>query len=208
MSRKNTLSRLKTKERETRKSLIVEAAERVYAIKPYNKVSMREIAYEAGIATSSIYTYFPNQEALFVEATLKEANKLIDEMNNSIKDRPDEEVVEKVINGFIDFISKNDSFFRMMVLFMTQGALSDESLMKLNTAMRRGLDVFDNLFHNIEYDGNIRLFSHLAFASLNGILVTFRKLPGRSEEEIISHMKEVGRIFGTMILNMKKKSAV
>ncbi len=76
MKIKNTLSQMKTREREDRKNLIIDAAEQVFSNKPFNKVSMREIADEAGIAPSSIYTYFPNQESLFVEATVRDSNRL------------------------------------------------------------------------------------------------------------------------------------
>ena len=48
MKIKNTLSQMKTREREDRKNMIIDAAERVFSNKPFNKVSMREIAEEAG----------------------------------------------------------------------------------------------------------------------------------------------------------------
>jgi AcrR family transcriptional regulator len=204
MHGKTTLTELKSREREARKSLIIEAAERVFAIKPHDKVSMREIADEAGIATSSIYTYFPNQESLFVEATLHETGDLVKKLNKIVETTTDDEMVYQVINEFIDFIAKNDSYFRMMVQFMTQGNLSEESVEKLNTVMRKGLDAFDPLFKDIEYNGNMRHFSHLMFSALNGILVTFKKMPGRTEDEACRHMKDIGKVFAAMIINMKK----
>ena len=70
MTKKNTLSKLKQQEREIREDLIIDAARTVFGTKTYDKVSMQEIANAAGIAKSSIYTYFKNQEALFVEAAL------------------------------------------------------------------------------------------------------------------------------------------
>ncbi len=44
---KRTLKKLKAAEQETRKPLIMDAAERVFAHKPHDRVSMREIAAEA-----------------------------------------------------------------------------------------------------------------------------------------------------------------
>lgn len=61
MKAKGTLTDLKMQDKELRKNIIMDAAERVFANKPYDKVNIREIAKEAGMATSSIYTYFPNQ---------------------------------------------------------------------------------------------------------------------------------------------------
>ncbi|HOW83513.1 MAG TPA: TetR/AcrR family transcriptional regulator [Spirochaetota bacterium] len=200
MTRKNTLSRFKENEREARRTLIMDSAEKVFSNSPFDRVSMREIADDAGIATSSIYTYFPNQDTLFVEATLRNTNALIDELNSIIESSADEHLLERSINTFIEFISKHDSYFRMMVLFMTRGNLNPEALAKLNEMVRRGLDVFESIFSKIGYKGDIRMLAHFFFASLNGILVTYRKLPGRSEDQVLAHMEEVGRVMVDLIL--------
>jgi AcrR family transcriptional regulator len=198
----NSWSQLKTKEREDRQNLIIDAAERVFSTKPFNKVSMREIADEAGIAPSSMYTYFPNQESLFVEATIRDSNRLADNMElmfeNSENDDP-ARILDRVIEAFIDYISQNDSYFRMMVIFMTVGSLNPESLQKLNEVVRRGFDLFERVFTMMGYKGDTRILAHYSFAMLNGILVTFRKLEGRSDEVIVEHMKRVGRVFRQLV---------
>jgi AcrR family transcriptional regulator len=74
---KNTLNKLKQQEREIRENLIIDAARTVFGAKTYDQVSMNEIAKAAGIAKSSIYTYFPNQEALFVETAFRDTGKFI-----------------------------------------------------------------------------------------------------------------------------------
>ncbi|MBN1496708.1 MAG: TetR/AcrR family transcriptional regulator [Spirochaetes bacterium] len=201
MKIKNTMSQLKTREREERKNLIIDAAEQVFSAKPFNKVSMREIAVEAGIAPSSLYTYFPNQELLFVEATVRDSNRLIDEMEKMLDnaDQPDQGL-KRVIEAFIDFISSHDSYFRMMVIFMTVGSLNPESFEKLNDVVRRGFAVFETVFKKMGYEGNSRILAHYFFAMLNGILVTFRKLEGRSDEVIIAHMKRVANVFSELLV--------
>ena len=200
MAVKDTLTRFKEKEREKRKDLILDAAEKVFSTRPYDKVSMREIADEAGIATSSIYTYFPNQENLFLETTLREIHVLIKAMtrisNENIGDR---EKIGKIIDSFLDYIARNESYFRMMTLFMTQGNLTDESRERLFTVMRRVFDILDGIFVRLSYPGNVRTLSHFFFATLNGILVTYRKLPGRGEKEVIAYMKELGCVLKELI---------
>jgi AcrR family transcriptional regulator len=163
---------------------------------------MREIAEEAGIGVSSIYTYFPNQETLFVETTLRGINDFIDRVQKISEKTNKRKMIYKVIQAFIDYISRHDSYFRMMVLFMSQGNLTDESLEKLNSIMRTTLDLFEDIFKSINFKGNTRHLSHYFFATLNGILVTYRKLPGRNEEEVIKHMHDLGKLMGRMILEM------
>jgi AcrR family transcriptional regulator len=198
-TRKNTLGKLKTREREDRKNLIIDSAERVFASRPFDKVSMREIAEDAGISTSSIYTYFHNQEALFLEAVLRDSNRLLDEVQGIVNAEEGASIIDRVIETFIDFIAHNDSYYRMMVVFMTHGNLKPDSLEKMNEVVGRGLAMFDMVFRHAGYKGNVRMLSHYFFAMLNGILVTFRKFPGRSDRVIIAHMKHVGKIFTRLL---------
>jgi AcrR family transcriptional regulator len=187
---------MKNKEREDRKDLIIDAAERVFSNKPFNKVSMREIADEAGIAPSSIYTYFPNQESLFVEATVRDSTGLINEIERMVNTAGEgEQILDRGIEAFVDFLDNHDSYFRMMVIFMTVGSLSKDSLKKLNEVVRSGFDLFETIFKSMGYKGDTRILAHYFFAMMNGILVTFRKLEGRSDEQIIAHMKRVGKVF-------------
>jgi hypothetical protein len=46
--------------------------------------------------------------------------------------------------------------------------------------------------------GNPRYLAHSFFASLNGILITFHKYPGRSREELTEHMKTLTLIYTQM----------
>lgn len=203
MTKKNTLTTLKQQEREARRQLIMDAAERVFSIRPFDKVSMREIADDAGIATSSIYTYFEDQESLFVEVCLREIGLMISEINTIAGESTIEErKLERIITAFVEYLVSHDSYFRMMVLFMTQGNLKTESMTKLNDIMKQAFTLFDGIFSALGYRGHVRKLSHFFFAALNGILVTYRKLPGRSEEEVVRHMKELGLIMKDMIVSM------
>ena len=189
---KRTLSRLKDQERETRKNLILDAAEKVFAVKLYNAVSMQEIADEKLVwPKSSIYTYFPTQEVLFVEVVLRDADILFKELERILEGKKKTDL-GKMINAFLDFFSEREAFFRMSSQFMLYGNISHESIEKLNPITRRMLDIFDQLFLRLEYKGNVRILSHTLFAALSGILIAYRKYPGRSEEDIRKHMKRIG----------------
>jgi AcrR family transcriptional regulator len=51
--------------KQNKKSLIIEAAARVFANRGYNSTLIAEIATEAGIGKGTIYEYFPSKEDLF-----------------------------------------------------------------------------------------------------------------------------------------------
>src|SRR5680860_1725975 len=131
MDKKNTFNGLRKRERETRKDVIVDAAERVFALKPFNRVNMRDIAGEAGISPASIYRYFPDQQTLFVEAFLRGAKEILGILGDIIH-KNGELCIENAAEEFIDYLTVNDQYFRMMTHFMLDGSLSDESLESLN----------------------------------------------------------------------------
>ena len=201
MSGRTTLNELKAKEREARINLILDAAERVFATKPFDSVSMREIADEAGMATSSIYTYFPHQETLFVEACVRDHKDLIKELQISINDNSKQINVGELIHTYIGFYEKNVAFYRMMTLFMSKGDLSGESMDKINEIVRRILDLFDDTFKGSGYKKSTRYLAHFFLAALNGIVVTFRKFPNRTDEEIFAHMRKLGAVLEEMMQN-------
>ncbi len=193
MERETSFSSMKKQERKARQDAIISAAERVFSNKPFVEVSVRDIAKEAGISHASIYRYFPDQQTLFVEAFLKGAEKIIRFLGALINEGKTVSI-EKVTEKFINYLIENDTYFRMMTHFMLDGSLSGILIERLNTAERLLLDQMDRLFIKMNAKGNIRMLSHAYFAAMNGVLITFRNYPGRSREEVVSHMRKLGRI--------------
>ena len=184
----------------TRRDDIVEAAERVFASKPFIKVSMRDIAKEAGISPALIYRHFADQQHLFLEAFLRGAKKLVE----SLEARLDESCtnpLEEASEVFISFLSENEHYFKMMTHFMLEGTVHDALLERLNAIERTVLDRFDSLFRACGAKGDVRLLSHCFFAALNGVLITFRRHPGRSSEEVSRHMHRLARTMASLFLH-------
>lgn len=194
--KKTPLAKLKAKERKTRQNLIVAAAERLFSVKPFPKVSMRDIAEESGISLSSIYRYFPDQESIFIEALTSGAIKI----ENRIKEITfqDGATIEEVAQTFVGFLIENDSYFRMMTHFMLDGVLNKSSVEKLNLIERAILDQFSGFFTLLNPKGNNRMMSHAFFAALNGILITYRNYPGRDIEDVHKHMKLLASVIARM----------
>lgn len=193
MKRKNTFDDLRTGEKKARQELIIGAAERVFAVKPFSKVSIRDIAREAGISHASIYRYFPDQQSLFVDAFLRGAEEISLLLAGIIKGSEKGDI-EKVCEAYVSYLISNDQYFRMMTQFMLDGSLSEEMIEKLNAAERRIFDQFDILFRKMNAAEPVRPLSHAFFASLNGVLITFRNYPGRSKEAVHRHMQKIARV--------------
>ena len=197
MEKGDTLSKLKVKERELRQELIIEAARAVFGEKAYDRVSMAEIARAAGIAKSSIYTYFSSQESLFVEIAVRDTHRFIKNLEDQVAAEK-QIALETVIDHFLDYYIEHEAQWRMITHLALYGNKSNESVKKLDLISRRLLDQFALIFKRLGYAGDTRILAHTLFSSLSGILIAFRKYPGRTEAEKIAHMKRIGGRFEKM----------
>lgn len=195
----SALTKLKLKEREIRRNLIIDAAQKIFGNKTFDRASMREIARQANMAPSSIYTYFENQETLFVEAILRETNELLEELESMVSQETEIDI-EDLMNRYLDFYIDHENHWRMITHFFLFGNISSKSSRRLNNVARRILDIFDIIFQKMNYKGDVRLLSHTFFSSLSGILISFRKYPGRSDDEIRIHMKRIANVVRGMLL--------
>ncbi|MDR3569573.1 MAG: helix-turn-helix domain containing protein [Syntrophobacteraceae bacterium] len=90
---------------------MIDAAERVFASKPFDEVSMRDIASEAGISHATIYRYFPDQQTLFVDALVRgveQLRSLLEEAVAGNRDAP----VDTAADAFIGFLSEKITISR------------------------------------------------------------------------------------------------
>ncbi|HDS63274.1 MAG TPA: TetR/AcrR family transcriptional regulator [Methanofollis liminatans] len=65
------ISERRQREKEQRKTEIIDAAERLFFSRRYEEVSMDEIAREVELNKATIYLYFKNKEALFATIVLR-----------------------------------------------------------------------------------------------------------------------------------------
>jgi len=197
MENNGTLIKLKAKERETRRELIIAAARAVFGEKTYERVSMAEIAKAAGIAKSSIYTYFSSQESLFVEIAVRDTHRFITQLKKHIA-AVEHPSLGQVISYFLDYYMRHEAQWRMITHFALYGNKRNESVEKLDLVSRQVIDQFALVFDKLGYKDNTRMLAHTLFSSLSGILIAFRKYPGRTEAEKAAHMQRIGRRFERM----------
>ncbi len=199
MAGRNTLNKLKQQEREIRENLIVDAARTVFGSKTYDQVSMNEIAKAAGIAKSSIYTYFPNQEALFVETAFRDTGKFIAALKKRVQAERSPSL-EAFMDDYLDYHIEHDAHWRMITHFALHGNIGEASAEKLNQISRQVMDLLETVLKKFDYQGDTRLLSHTLFAALSGIMISFRKYPGRTEPARIAHMKRIAKLVERMLL--------
>jgi AcrR family transcriptional regulator len=202
MARRDTLNRLKQRERRLREDLIIDAARAVFGSKPYDQVSMNEIARAAGIAKSSIYTYFPNQEALFVETAFRDTELFIAELNERVAESSANPLAT-LIDNYLGYNIEHEAHWRMITHFALHGNLGPDSAEKLNRLSVQVMDLLESVLIRVgggDNQGDFRLLAHTLFAGLSGIMISFRKYPGRSEADRIAHLKRIAKLMERMLL--------
>ncbi len=180
MSDKSTFEQLREDEREVRKQLIIKAAMELFEEKSFHEIGMRDIALKAGVSAASIYRYFPSRDDLFVEALIQDINVIEQRLQARVKSGSN---IEELAIAVVDYMIDNEATFQMMVHFMIRGELNPQALKKFNSVQRYFLKMFDNIVHQTEGSDQLRLNAQAFFASLAGVVLTFRNYPGRTSEE-------------------------
>jgi AcrR family transcriptional regulator len=180
VSDKSTFKQLREDEREVRKQLIIKAARSLFEEKSFHDIGMRDIAVKAGVSAASIYRYFPSQDDLFVEALIQDLSNIEQRFQVRL-DKGDS--IEDLTLAIVDYMIDNEATFQMMCHFMIRGERNPQALKKFNGVQRYFLDMFDKIVKKTEGAGNLRLNTQAFFASLAGVVLTFRNYPGRTAEE-------------------------
>jgi AcrR family transcriptional regulator len=177
---KSTFKQLREDEREVRKRLIIKAVKELFEEKSFHEIGMRDIAVKAGVSAASIYRYFPSRDDLFVEALIQDINEIEERFQQRLEHR---DTIEDITLAVVDYMIDNEATFQMMCHFMIRGELNPQALKKFNGVQRYFLNMFDKLVKGTEGSGKLRLNTQAFFASLAGIVLTFRNYPGRTAEE-------------------------
>ncbi|PID77986.1 MAG: TetR family transcriptional regulator [Deltaproteobacteria bacterium] len=185
MSEQSTFMKLRQDEREVRKQLIISAAMTLFDERSFHEIGMRDIAAEAGVSAASIYRYFPSRDDLFVEALIQDINNIEGELEKRIGEGGS---LDELAIAVVDYLIDNESTFQMMCHFMIRGEVNERALKKFNAVQRYFLNMFDEALKKAEGAENIRFFTHAFFASLAGVVLTFRNYPGKSNEEKRQYM--------------------
>lgn len=192
MKPESVLSKLKENERKARRDIIIDAAEKEFTEKPFNKVSMRTIAKRAGVSPAVIYQHFPDQQTLFVETFRKGTNRIFEEIFTTIRESQDG-ALEEIVAVYVEYFTHHDQYFRMMMNFFLSAAVDPELFESLSLIEREILDHLDIIFRKMKVEGDIREHSHTLFAALTGIVATFRNHPTKNTGQVLQHRHRIAR---------------
>ena len=186
-------SKLKEGERLARREILINAALDLFEKKPFDEIGVRDIAAAVGVSPASMYRYFPSREDLFVEAFIKDLKTIEKWLDKTIQDTEDF-CMETFATALVTHLLKSEPTFQMMSYLMIKGKMSPNLLKRYNNVQRSLLNKIDDVIEKAGIHTDNRLFSHVLYASLNGILMTFRNYPGRSKQDIEKHIHRLASL--------------
>lgn len=165
---------------------IINAAIHLFSSKPFSEVSMRAIAKHANVSPGLIYQYFDDQQHLFMTAFKIESTGLLNALQQTIQIQ--ENQLSLFAKEYVDYMYTHDNLYQMMTYFM----LENEQHHSVSNGLREITDDLFALFrtalsHHLPED-DLKNAAQLLFAALNGILISYKNLPGRSNEASRSHI--------------------
>jgi AcrR family transcriptional regulator len=189
MAEKSTFIQLRENEREKRKTLIIAAAMNLFKDKSFHDIGMRDIAAQAGVSPASIYRYFPSRDDLFVEALIRDINVIEKRLRARIEEKS---TIDSLAVDVVDYMIDNESTFQMMCHFLMRGEENNKkAFKKFNAVMLYFTKMFDEVVTKSQGAGTLRFHSQAFFASLAGIVMTFRNFPGKTSDERRQYMHKL-----------------
>lgn len=124
---------------------IIAAAQRRFTQEPYDRVSMDDIAVDADVSKVTIYSHFPNKDALFVAAISKSCESVFGKIDLSA---PESEPIDSVLYQLgCDFLAMicDPDIDRLHAVIMSEGQNRPElPQLFYDTAVRRSTDTLAN----------------------------------------------------------------
>lgn len=197
----STFQKLRKAERETRKNLILDAAMDLFSHKEFHKIGMRDIAKRAGISAAAIYRYFPSRDDIFVDALVRHMQNVESMFEKKIA--AGQTSLETLAMASVDYLLENESVFQMMGHFMITGQIQPKAMERYNAMQRQFLNILEKFNNQSEIEINNRLVTHAIYASIIGVVMAFKKYPGRSPEDIKRHIHRLARIVSSMFTTGK-----
>ncbi len=205
MEKKSTFLKLKEKEREKRRELILDAAIRLFSQRDFSEIGMRDIAEEAGISPASIYRYFPNRDAILLEVLGQD----IDEgrLRQLKRLESGAHSLEEFGIGIVDFFFDKEATLHMLTHFLLNEKVDPQIFNRFKLNQKFFLEHFAKVLENIGISiPHIREFAEIFFSSILGIVLTFKNTTepdrDRAKQEIYRIVKFACEIFEAALEQM------
>ncbi|MEK4387201.1 TetR/AcrR family transcriptional regulator [Solibacillus sp. FSL W7-1464] len=175
---------------ERTKQHILQVAIKLFSKNSFKNVTIRQIAKEAGISPGLIYKYFDTQEAIYYAAMQYASHELLERLQTIEK-------LEQFVQEYLHHMFTSEVLFEIMTYFSLDQDHSKNFLPILNE-INQLLDLFEQKISG----PNAKVEAQLLFSTLNGLIISYKKIPNRDTEAKIAAIQKLADYY---VSQLKKR---
>lgn len=180
---------MKTKGEQT-KQHILEQAISLFSKNSFKDVTIRQIAKEANISPALIYKYFQTQEDLYYAAMNTASNELMERLLSL-------DSLEQFTKEYLQHMFTSEVLFEIMTYFSL-----DQDYSKNFLPITDQINQFLQLLEEKISGPNAKIEAQLLFSTLNGLIISYKKVPNKTMEEKIASIQNLAYYY---LLNLNKR---
>lgn len=218
-----SIKEIKEQEKERRRSYILDAAEKYFFSKGYEKVSMDDIANEVELSKATLYLYFKDKESLFFSIVLRGARILNAMIEERIKNcKTGIEILDTIGAVYFEFVNKYPDYNQAYLYFRSgRFAIEDsedineiaKEILKLRqdtfvitcNAIKSGID--DGLIRRDVDPVEVTVFLTLVTKGLTEMRSDFKKVLEKQGIGQYQFYVDVAGFIHRMLMNIEKTDA-
>ncbi|XHR29984.1 MAG: TetR/AcrR family transcriptional regulator [Chthoniobacteraceae bacterium] len=178
MSEISPVSR-REREKLQRRQAILDAAERVIALRGFHGASMDQIAQEAEFAPGTLYLYFKDKNQLYAVLFLRKLTEMVEEIEEAGRSVSDPlDGLRKAIRAQFEFNDRNREFFEVLMRHRPGEQNPDENWVAVHQIIQRHHAALYRLVECAQELGFIRTGDSRAYANalLGAVIHTSHEL--------------------------------
>lgn len=168
---------------------ILNKAIMLFSKNSFKNVTIRQIANEAGISPALIYKYFNTQEDLYYAALQLASQDLLERLRIIVS-------LEEFVHEYLRYMFTS-ALFEMMAYFALEQESSDNFVPISNE-----INQFLHLLEERISGPNAKIEAQLLFSTLNGLILSYKKVPNRDTEGKIAAIQKLADYY---VANLKKR---
>jgi len=191
-----SIAERKQRERETRRSLILSTAKRLFFSEGFQSVTVEAIAREAELAKGTIYRHFQSKEEIYTQILLEEINSFY--RQSAFLETPETPASKRLLQFskiYLELFLHNRELFRIMMnfqLYPDRLTLPEALNAQLRQSMKKNIDLIERIFEQGILAGEFAagsppfLCRNVYWGLLNGIIshYLFAPLEEKGDERL------------------------
>lgn len=199
MRNRTTFKGLREEERENKKALLIDVAIELFKKHSFYKIGMRDIANKAGISAAAIYRYFPSRDDILVEAIVRNLDSVEKKLKKMVVNG-NPSLEEFAVAG-ADYLLENQAISIMLGHFMLKKTINSNAWERFALIQKFALEMIRDVLAKSSIEVPNQNYIHVLYASVIGIVMTYRNYPGRSIDEIRKHIHELCKLSSRVYIN-------